>query len=230
MGKGDANMNKKNTAPAQGGIQGFQQKQSAKSSTVSTGDLRREALGRWGQIHAVSGIPERFLRLKKCQPCPMCGGRDRYHYSDRKGRGTYLCRKCGGGDGFDLLMRYHDWDFNRAADEVRQVLGLKAWKPQPVETISLYSEVEAAAFVRAHEGMLRRGISTSATHQQLYRQFQRVLCAPFTPGEVVDAHFFCLAYSGAVQRGEHPSDEDAEIFLLCAKVRDAVKRYVPYVD
>ncbi len=87
-------------------------------------DVTREALGRWPEIHQAAGIPPEYLRLKKGQPCPACGGTDRYHYSDREGRGTYLCRKCGGGDGFSLLMKYHGWDFARAADEVRLVLGI----------------------------------------------------------------------------------------------------------
>ena len=37
-------------------------------------------------------------------PCPLCGGRDRFRFDDKDGRGTYFCSGCGAGDGVRLAM------------------------------------------------------------------------------------------------------------------------------
>jgi phage/plasmid primase-like uncharacterized protein len=62
-------------------------------------------------------------------PCPGCGGEDRFRYDDKDGKGTFYCGGGGNpisGDGFELLHHIYGWDFRRAADEVRQVLGVEA--------------------------------------------------------------------------------------------------------
>ncbi|MFA9256090.1 primase-helicase zinc-binding domain-containing protein, partial [Escherichia coli] len=37
------------------------------------------------------------------QPCPVCGGSDRFRFDDREGRGTWYCNQCGAGDGLKLV-------------------------------------------------------------------------------------------------------------------------------
>lgn len=85
-------------------------------------DITREAQGHWPRILISLGLPPGALRNKH-QPCPACGGRDRFRFDNKDGRGSYYCNQCGAGDGFSLAMKYHGWDFKRCADEVRQVLG-----------------------------------------------------------------------------------------------------------
>jgi putative DNA primase/helicase len=43
------------------------------------------------------------IAYKKAQPCPACGGKDRFTFDDLEGRGTYVCRGCGSGDGLSLV-------------------------------------------------------------------------------------------------------------------------------
>jgi phage/plasmid primase-like uncharacterized protein len=86
-------------------------------------DLSSKAQGQWAHIHPSLGIP-REVMTDRGKPCPMCHGTDRFSYDDKDGRGTYICRKCGAGDGFTLLMKYRGWDFKQCADEVRNVLGI----------------------------------------------------------------------------------------------------------
>lgn len=85
-------------------------------------DIKHATQGHWPHILLSFGLPTEALRNRH-QPCPMCGGKDRFRFDDKDGRGTYYCNQCGAGDGFDLAMKYHGWDFKRCADEVRQVLG-----------------------------------------------------------------------------------------------------------
>ena len=51
-------------------------------------DIRAAALGRWPQIHAALGIPAHLLDKRKHQPCPGCGGQDRYRYTDHQESGA----------------------------------------------------------------------------------------------------------------------------------------------
>jgi putative DNA primase/helicase len=80
------------------------------------------ARGRWREILPALGIPSEFLNGKN-QPCPICGGKDRARFHDRNGEGVYFCNQCGAGSGFQLLQRFHGWDFKRAVDEVNQIIG-----------------------------------------------------------------------------------------------------------
>lgn len=80
------------------------------------------ATGRWPSILMHFGVDEKFLRGKH-GPCPMCGGKDRYRFDDKNGRGTWYCNQCGNGDGFRLLELIKGWSFKEAAYQVESVAG-----------------------------------------------------------------------------------------------------------
>lgn len=80
------------------------------------------ATGRWLYILASLGVDESFL-ADKHGPCPMCGGKDRYRFDDKDGRGTWICNQCGAGDGYELLQRLNNWTFRDASENVRRVVG-----------------------------------------------------------------------------------------------------------
>ena len=63
--------------------------------------LKDRAQGRWSGILPALGIGESFLTGKH-GPCPLCGGKDRWRWDNREGRGTWICSKCGAGDGIAL--------------------------------------------------------------------------------------------------------------------------------
>lgn len=89
-------------------------------------DLKAAAQGRWPAIHAALGIPAHLLDKRKHQPCPYCGGRDRYRYTDYQDGGGFICNQCTpeGGSGFDLLMLAYGWTFAEAARQVAALLGM----------------------------------------------------------------------------------------------------------
>jgi putative DNA primase/helicase len=78
----------------------------------------------WPNVLAQLGVPKAAL-CNKHGPCPACGGKDRFRFDNRRGRGDFICGQCGAGSGFDLLMRVHGWDFRTARDHVVQAAGLR---------------------------------------------------------------------------------------------------------
>lgn len=85
-------------------------------------DIQERASGRWYGILSALGVDSRFLRNKH-GPCPSCGGRDRYRWDNKQGKGTFFCSQCGAGSGFDLLMKLKGWDFKQTAEEVEKIVG-----------------------------------------------------------------------------------------------------------
>lgn len=89
------------------------------------------AAGQWPRLLMELGglSPEQLT--DRHQPCPACGGTDRYRWDRDDGPGGAFCNACGGKDhmgggmsGLDLLMRVRGWDFKQALQQVGQHLGL----------------------------------------------------------------------------------------------------------
>ena len=93
----------------------------------------RISRGGWAAILRHCGVGEEFLRPKRPGPCVLCGGVDRYQYDDRAGRGDYFCRNpdCGPGDGFDMLMKLHGWNFVTTREHVLEAAGRKLSESAP---------------------------------------------------------------------------------------------------
>ncbi|MCF7530319.1 DUF7146 domain-containing protein [Neisseria lisongii] len=89
-------------------------------------DLKAAARGRWPQILTALGIPEHYTDPRKHQPCPACGGKDRFRFTDYKQGGGFICNHCtpDGGSGFDLIMLLTGYSFTEAAQAVAGVLGM----------------------------------------------------------------------------------------------------------
>jgi len=132
------------------------------------------AHGRWREILPALGIPTSFLNGKH-QPCPFCGGTDRFRFDDKQGDGDFFCSQCGNGKGFKLLQTYHGWDFKKAADEVDKIIGnLPARSARVIKLKPGTSSAElnrmwmAAARVHEenHAGMylIRRGIDITGSN------------------------------------------------------------------
>lgn len=86
-------------------------------------DVLEQARGRWQGILAALGVEERALSGKH-GPCPIagCGGKDRFRFDDKEGRGTYYCTQCGAGDGIKLVMLMRGVDFKGALKLVEETM------------------------------------------------------------------------------------------------------------
>jgi putative DNA primase/helicase len=101
---------------------------------VSQSSTKAAAHGRWREILPAFGIDLRMLNGKH-QACPMCGGKDRFRYDDKRGDGGFYCSQCGAGTGFTLIQRLKRWDFKTAAHEIDAIIGnLRPGKPAPVKS------------------------------------------------------------------------------------------------
>ena len=86
-------------------------------------NIHDDAQGRWKGLLMGCGVPGASAILSgKHMPCPMCGGTDRFRYSDYRGRGDYYCSKCGPGTGVDLLMKLQSMSFVQATEHIRSML------------------------------------------------------------------------------------------------------------
>ena len=85
--------------------------------------VKQRAHGQWTAILGSLGVDERILKRRNL-PCPLCGGTDRFQYTDKFGEGNYHCRSCGPGGGFKLLQAVQGIDFNTALRDVERCLGM----------------------------------------------------------------------------------------------------------
>jgi Predicted ATPase len=79
------------------------------------------AKGRWPQLLSALGI--NVAPHGHHSPCPVCGGKDRFRFDNREGRGTWICNQCGAGDGLNLVERKLDISVKEAAVKVAEILG-----------------------------------------------------------------------------------------------------------
>jgi putative DNA primase/helicase len=85
-------------------------------------EARQRAHGRWTEILRHLGVDERVLSGRN-GPCPLCGGTDRFQYTDKFDEGNYHCRHCGAGGGFKLLQAALGLDFVAALVKVESCVG-----------------------------------------------------------------------------------------------------------
>ena len=84
--------------------------------------LKDRALGRWRGILTSLGVPAKAL-TNRHGPCPVCGGKDRFRFDDKGGRGTWICSRCGAGDGIELVKKLLNIEFKEAAKLIEQQVG-----------------------------------------------------------------------------------------------------------
>ena len=88
------------------------------------------ARNRWSEIFpALSSAPaEIFANTKTKHPCPRCGGKDRFRFTNMDGDGSCVCSKCPGGqnlgDGLSVLMWLNGENFSPTLDKLKKYLGI----------------------------------------------------------------------------------------------------------
>lgn len=86
-------------------------------------DVTDAVKGRWHGILKTLGVEDKYLQNKN-GPCPLCGGVDRYTFTDLNGDGVYLCRGCGNGNGWTLVQKLFKWDFRTAVEHIEPLVGI----------------------------------------------------------------------------------------------------------
>lgn len=83
--------------------------------------LKLEAKGRWLGIFEHFGVDVGTGRHK---PCPVCGGTDRFRYSNKFENGNYICGQCGAGDGISLIQKVTGKQFIEIIKEISELIGV----------------------------------------------------------------------------------------------------------
>jgi putative DNA primase/helicase len=99
-------------------------------------DIIQAASGRWPELLMDLGGLTPDQLSDDHQPCPACGGTDRYRWDRDDAEGGWFCNRCGGkdhqggaGSGLDLLMRVRSWDLKEALSAVERHLGIPTSEP-----------------------------------------------------------------------------------------------------
>jgi putative DNA primase/helicase len=87
------------------------------------------ARGRWKGMLPRLGVPPSALTGKH-GPCPVCGGKDRFRFDNKDGKGTWICSQCGAGDGFRLAQLVKGVEFVDVARIVEGLVG--SVQPEPI--------------------------------------------------------------------------------------------------
>lgn len=94
-------------------------------------ETKKPANGRWKEIlSTVGGIDARFLS-GRAGPCPKCGGKDRWRFTNRDGDGSAICNQCfksNNGDGLSVLQWANGIAFPEALELVANHVGVKPRK------------------------------------------------------------------------------------------------------
>ena len=111
-------------------------------SDFTSKSILDKAQGNWPMILESLGVNSSCLKDKH-GPCPVCGGKDRFRFDNKEGRGTFICNHCGAGDGVKVLQNLHDWRLQEAIDRIARILG-ETTKPchnKPQHVISCVLQV-----------------------------------------------------------------------------------------
>ena len=78
----------------------------------------------WYAILPRLGVPlDMIEKPKKMGPCPIeMGGKTRFRFDNKGGRGTWLCNSCGAGDGVRLVALVNGTDDTGAVFLIREVI------------------------------------------------------------------------------------------------------------
>jgi putative DNA primase/helicase len=77
--------------------------------------------GRWKSLLMELGVPAETVSGRN-KPCPFCGGKDRFRFTDFEGMGVWVCNVCGSGNGMTFVQKWCDCDFVAAIHHVEKIL------------------------------------------------------------------------------------------------------------
>jgi len=166
--------------------------------------LINQATGRWHSLLGQFGVDAKYL-VNKHGPCPMCGGKNRFRFDNKRGQGEWICSNCGAGDGFGLVSK------------VKNIPIREAFKL--IEPLIVTAPVKGA--------IAKPVIDGRSAAEKLWKSTRSVKDGS-PVWSYLTARLNGFYPSNAIREGHvvHPSDKSRQYFIMAAKVSDADGRGV----
>lgn len=164
----------------------------------------------WRDVLVAAGISEGALKNRH-GPCPACGGKDRFRFDNKRGRGDFICSHCGAGDGFRLLMNAQGLTFSEARKVVIQIAGLGHLDGERIQPQAAPEPVDPARPTRRVLQILRESCAIDDCEPAMSYLWSRGLW-PLPKGHGLRAHASVTYYQDKQEIGRWP--------VLVAPVRD----------
>lgn len=179
---------------------------------MRTADAARD---KWHGILPELGIDQKFL-VNRHGPCPLCGGRDRFRFDNRDGKGTWFCNQCGSGDGMSLALKFTGQEFKSLASEIDKLVGTVSVEQRKVHKIDpskrlneTYSRLQTISNTPVDSYLSSRGLSLPSSglsyHSKLayfeegkFKSAHPAMVATFCDekGKPISLHCTYLTFSG----------------------------------
>lgn len=130
----------------------------------------------WHRVLPMLGIdPALIANPKRHGPCPIeGGGKTRFRFDNKSGRGTWICNHCGSGDGVSLVAKVNGTDARGAIQMIRGAIGGVNHQSEYRRTLPVESEVKTPQQIeKARDGLKRAWVKAKAiegTPAQFYLQ------------------------------------------------------------
>jgi hypothetical protein len=115
-----------------------------KPARVDADTVRIAAEGKWRDILLRLSI-DVPATAKQHGSCPACGGKDRFRFDDKDGKGSWFCNQCEpkAGDGFALVQNVKRCPFPEALQLVADALGLSTGNGNARKIVNTYDYTDA---------------------------------------------------------------------------------------
>ena len=180
-------------------------------------------LGQWRQV--LEGYGCHLPSGRHHGPCPICGGKDRFRFDDKQGRGTWYCSHCEphAGDGLSLLSRYINKSIVDTAKELTDHLSTRTviQPRRPIPTLEDENKIREQNYAQARKAaQTLMNIAVNSQHKYLINKGIFEDC--FVNGEMI------IDYKGNRYRAGElllvPVYKNGELINVQRITQDGVKR------
>ncbi|EAB9456704.1 TPA: primase-helicase zinc-binding domain-containing protein, partial [Salmonella enterica subsp. enterica serovar 4,5,12:b:-] len=138
----------------------------------------KQSCGHWPNILPALGVK---VIKNRHQPCPVCGGSDRFRFDDKEGRGTWFCNQCGAGDGLKLVEKVFGVSASEAAGKVNAVTGnLSPVAPEVIAAAEAETEADRKAAVALAVRLMEKTRPASGNAYLTRKRFPALECLTLT--------------------------------------------------
>lgn len=136
----------------------------------------------WYSVLPRLGVdPEHIANPRRLGPCPIeGGGKTRFRFDNKGGRGTWICNHCGAGDGVRLVALVHGTDDAAAVRLIREAIGSPAQHRSFLRKEPARADVKSPQEIEKARASLKRAwekanpIKETIAHQYLMMRIKNL--------------------------------------------------------